>query len=140
MGTNFDFLDGTHVGKRSASGAFCWDCNTTLCKQGNKGVHYCESEWYDACPICHKKVNEEDKDWGAMGRELGFNKSKPKAKKGVKSCASFSWAVDPVRVFLKRKDTIIIDEYGRKHTLEEFKQILKECPIQFYDTIGVEFC
>ena len=155
MGTNFYFIgyksdDGeilldTHIGKRSAAGPYCWDCRTTLCKGGNKGVHYYEP-WYDNCPGCGKPRINETFDNSTAGRELGFNKSKPVLKTGIASCCSFGWGIPPenVALFLFRNNfsrckKIIEDEYGSKYTYEEFMDVLKECPIRFYDMIGKEF-
>ena len=28
-----------HIGKRCASGWWCWDCGVTLCKGGNSKIH-----------------------------------------------------------------------------------------------------
>ena len=144
MGTNFYMLkkatglQSNHIGKRSAAGMYCWDCNQSLCKTGNNGVHQGKSEWHSSCPKCGKKFIEEDFNNSSAGRELGFNKSKPKAKKGVASCSSFRWAIDPEE-FLKSKIKVIKDEYGQKFTREEFEQILLECPIQYNESIGQAF-
>lgn len=52
MGTNFYTIDITknekidhmdpefHIGKRSAAGLYCWDCDITLCKDGKEFVHH----------------------------------------------------------------------------------------------------
>jgi len=161
MGTNF-YLRGHghtddpqyHIGKRSTAGQYCWDCDITLCRKGNSGIHG-ESSWHDACPKCGKKPREESLSEGAVGRELGFNKSEPKKKSGVSSAASFTWAMPPHIVLhdgfekethclhcgqkFKEEDKIIESEYGDIYTLEEFKQILEECPIRFIHSIGEWF-
>jgi len=150
MGTNFylvkklkecnnDMNPECHIGKRSAAGLYCWDCGVTLCKGS---VHY-DDGWYDKCPKCGKKPKKETLDNGAAGRELGFNKSKPAPKTGVKSCSSFRWDMEPDNVLKMKCRAIakpICDEYGRKYTLKEFKEILEECPIIFTDSIGKDFC
>jgi hypothetical protein len=161
MGTNFYTLSGIHAGKRSAAGPYCWDCGITLCKDGNDGIHkscnhpniLCNCKWYDACPNCGKKtisrlsrydilkgkkVKLEDLNNSSAGRELGFNTSKPKKKKGVASCSSFSWSMDPEK-FNKSKIKFIKDEYGRKFTRKEFQDILEECPVQYTNMTGIEF-
>lgn len=132
MGTNFYMLTGQHVGKRSAAGMYCWDCDITLC-QGR--VHYGDP-YYDACPKCGKTRETEGMDDSAAGRELGFNKSVPAAKAGVRSCSSFTWANEPSSL---EGVAVIEDEYGRRYTRQEFREMLEECPIQFTDSIGVEF-
>jgi len=138
MGTNF-YRKGYihtddprfHIGKRSAAGYYCWDCKVTLCKGGKDRVHY-DDDWYDKCPICGKEPKDEG--WNSSaGRELGFNKTKPKTKTGVASCSSFTWARELGKI---RK---IQDEYGKHFTREEFQEMLLECPIQYHDSMGQEF-
>jgi hypothetical protein len=34
----------------------------------------------------------------------------------------------------------VVDEYGRKFTAEEFEKLLAECPIQFVNSVGEDFC
>jgi len=148
MGTNFYFSHygydedeerGQHIGKRSAAGYYCWDCKTTLCEDGILGVHHGKN-FFDKCPLCGKVKKEESLSKSSAGRELGFNKTAPRAKTGVRSCSSFTWAINPAELdnFPKRKK-LIQNEYGDRFTLAEFLQILQECPIQFFDLIGKEF-
>ena len=169
MGTNFYIRghrrsDEHHIGKRSAAGAYCWDCGVTLCKTGKSGVHqgcrvkghqmFCNCGWYDACPKCGKAPATEGLDKGAAGRELGFNKSTPQEKTGVASCSSFNWAMasGDIPEKLKEagvcpccnrehedKDKVIENEYGDLFTWGEFLKILEECPIQYTEMIGQEF-
>lgn len=136
MGCNFYTTRDKHIGKRSAAGMYCWDCGITLCKAGEKGVHMGE-DWYDECPRCDQKPEKEKLEESSAGRELGFNKSKPKKKKGVASCSSFTWAVRPAEILLRIKK--VKDEYDRVYSREEFVKILSECPIQYTDSIGVDF-
>ncbi len=135
MGTNF-YQGNKHIGKRSAAGFYCWDCKVTLCAQGDSKVHYDESSWYLECPKCGKKPIAEAIDHSAAGRELGFNTGKPLVKTGVASCSSFSWAMDQSAL---KPGIKIRDEYGVYYTMAEFKQILDECPIQLYGSIGMDF-
>lgn len=146
MGTNFylmsasknrDLDPSTHIGKRSAAGPYCWDCRTTLCSAGEKGVHYERHSWLDACPKCGKKHKPERLQDGAAGRELGFNSKPFSRKKGVASCSSFSWAMPESRLERVRK---VKDEYGRVYTKRQFMEMLEECPIRYTDMIGKEFC
>lgn len=152
MGTNY-YINGQHIGKRSAAGLYCWDCKTTLCKDGEEGVHTGKSEWHDACPVCGAIAKEEKLDESTAGRELGFNKTKSQKKTGVASCSSFSWAMSEVDFYVvaanrtivnsicgKGLDKSIRDEYGDSFSLKEFRQVLEECPIQYFDSIGVCFC
>lgn len=149
MGTNFfilsedGFTGNIHIGKRSAAGWYCWDCKMTLCKGGESLVHF-ESGWYDKCPVCGKEVIVEPICDGEIGRELGFNKSELKAKKGVKSCCSFSWAItmeDFCKAIGQREDDdkIIVNEYGDKFTISEFSSMLDGCPIKYTGSIGKRF-
>jgi hypothetical protein len=151
MGTNFYFADRPdesdnsgvlrsmdtryHIGKRSAAGLYCWDCGVSLCKGR---VHY-DDGFYDKCPKCGKKRKKETIENSSAGRELGFNRRKPKPKRGVCSCSSFTWATDPMKTIDVAIRGGIVDEYGSHYTLEEFDMVLKECPIQFFDSIGKEF-
>lgn len=144
MGTNFYYRDKTkqliHIGKRSAAGAYCWDCHITLCKGGDDAVHTNDSDWHTACPVCGKKYKPESLEESATGRELGFNKHKPHVKKGVSSCSSFNWAVSPQDFFLTIRPEHIEDEYGHKYNFKHFVDVLKECPIVYYQSIGADFC
>ena len=161
MGTNF-YIRGHrydddphyHIGKRSAAGLFCWDCNVTLCKGGLEMIHKGRHEWHKNCPVCGKKPQRKDSiSSGSVARELGFDKSKPAPKKGVTGCASFSWAMEPKDLLEGEvplgkcptcegpfeDDKVIEDEYGTLYTLDEFKAVMSECPVQFRDSIGQQF-
>lgn len=155
MGTNFYLLNGTHIGKRSAAGSYCWDCGITLCKGGNEAVHMgyrssahesgckgdlaCMCGWHKTCPKCGKNLIKEDFNTSSAGRELGFNKSKPKKKTGVATCSSFSWAINPEKFKISQVQ-YVRDEYKRKYTRKEFQDVLSECPIQYTNSIRVAFC
>ena len=144
-----------HIGKRSAAGPYCWDCKTTLCKEGEDAIHFsARNEFHKSCPKCGKKPKEESMDSSTGGRELGFNKEKPARKSGVASCMSFTWAMDPLHLLeggvttlgecpcCKRPfpdDKIIEDEYERTYSMTEFKEVLEECPIQYKDSVGQRF-
>jgi hypothetical protein len=154
MGTNFYFgKRGIHIGKRSAAGPYCWDCGVTLCdsasdhwerrtRYGQDAVHFGNGDgWLDSCPICGGTANDESIESSSAGRELGFNKSAPAKKVGVASCSSFSWAMSPKEFqheFLRSRKRIF-DEYGRKYTRDEFRDVLSECPIKSYSSVGHEF-
>ena len=155
MGTNYyvrgfksqDSMDPKfHIGKRSAAGIYCWDCGVTLCKDGPTRVHndkcphlgtFCNCRWHEKCPSCGQKPQVEGLGDGAVGRELGFNKSVPKKKAGIASCSSFSWCMDPKK-FLKKRVTVW-NEYGDNFSRAEFMKILEECPIQSTGSIGQWF-
>lgn len=158
MGTNFYFgmsreEAGVHIGKRSAAGLYCWDCGVSLCNQsrdmwngkylyGHDAIHYSNSDenWIDYCPICGNKPIEESMKNSTGGRELGFNKNKPQRKTGVATCSSFTWAVSPKRfVDLMKSKAPIYDEYGEFYTRKDFREVLSECPIKFYKSVGIVF-
>ena len=105
MGTNFYFRGHRdddnpefHIGKRSAAGLYCWDCRITLCREGESKVHK-RPTWYNSCPSCGQMPVKESLEVSAVGRELGFNKSQPRFKVGVKGCSSFSWAMESEKLF-----------------------------------------
>ena len=126
-----------HIGKRSAAGWYCWDCGITLCKEGNTKVHAGKADWHHFCPICGVMPRTETLENSAAGKELGFNKSKPTIKTKVTSCSSFTWAMEP-ETMVKHK--FIYDEYGAMFTKEQFiVMLLKDCPIQYYHSLGEEF-
>ena len=132
MGTNF-YIRGHqdtmspefHIGKRSAAGLYCWDCKRTLWL------------WFEDKHLCQTS-----------------NKNEPSKKTGVASCSSFSWAINPTRFRdalkeikkcsccdreYENPEKVIEDEYKRLYTKKEFDQILKECPVQYFDMIDKEF-
>jgi hypothetical protein len=155
MGTNFYLKEDEsfHIGKRSAAGWYCWNCGITLCKGGEEQIHYgkgMEDGWWQSCPECDQEREQESTSESSVGRELGFNKSDPCRKTGVKSCSSFSWAMKPNKLTdlieymfdalkVSPDTTVILDEYGNEFTWERFKEVLSECPVQFYHSIGKEF-
>lgn len=152
MGCNFYLVDCNaqgsekreiHIGKRSAAGQYCWDCNQTLCKQGEDGIHLSESQWFQLCPKCGKKPQRENIDDNSVGRELGFNKTSPQKKHGAASCSSFSWAIYPYEladIMTENHVDTIVDEYGTEYTYSGFMDVLSECPVQFFKSIGTDFC
>jgi hypothetical protein len=153
MGTNFYIgredgnPRGIHIGKRSAAGIYCWDCNETLCGTGKAGIHHGNSDkWLDKCPSCGKARTEEGIGESSAGKELGFNRQSGR-KTGVKSCSSFTWAIeDPIEFILSLKNSKaskgieIFDEYDRKISKKDFlKIVLEDCPVRYYEAIGQEF-
>jgi hypothetical protein len=110
MGTNFYTIDDIHIGKRSAAGLYCFDCEVTLCKNGEDAIHQGSSGWYNTCPKC--------------------------GKVGLDTCTSFTWAIDPVDIMTTKA---FKDEYDRLYSLTEMITILQRCPIHFYAAIGESF-
>jgi len=124
MSTNF-YLDKQrkkHIGKRSAAGLYCWDCNISLCKKGADYVHHWtkKEDWYKSCPKCGKSYE--------IGNKLG---------KGVSPCTSFTWAIK--REDISKRKRFIYDSNGKKWTIKEFNKMVNECPIQFTHYIGQNF-
>jgi len=149
MGTNFYLVEskktsksrkepdgeerGLHIGKRSAAGWYCWDCDVSL-TEGR--VHSGKALVLDRCPYCHEQPKKEELGSSSAGRELGFNKNEPQRKTGVRSCSSFTWALTLEKFFKLKGD--IKDEYDRVYTRAEFLEMLDECPLMFF-SIGREF-
>lgn len=147
MGTNFyagDFDPETHsdmdpkfhIGKRSAAGLYCWDCDLTLCEGGPDRVHSGRVPFATACRECGQEPAQESIRDSAAGRELGVNTAVAMRKTGVRSCGSFSWAMPPERL---EGIAEIVDEYGRRYTRQAFLDMLSECPIRFTSSIGQWF-
>ena len=140
MGTNFYFdeprNEDTHIGKRSAAGLFCWDCEITLCMGGPNAVHEDTHEWFDRCPMCGKEPEKEGVK-GSVGRELGWNDQPMVRKHGVRSCSSFTWDMPPLEVVEQiNSGREVYDEYGRTVKLQE---VMRECPIHIFTMLGRAF-
>lgn len=145
MGTNFYLMSHRdedhpdfHIGKRSAAGLYCWDCNVTLCKDGEYGIHKSTSNFFSKCPKCGKSFDGKSLEEGSVAVELGFAQPyEKKERKGVKPVSSFTWAMLPEKLKRKRK---VVDEYGRVYTKKQFQEIvLDNCPITFFESIGKWF-
>ena len=82
---------------------------------------------------------ENSSSESAIGRELGFNKSKPAPRHGVAGCCSFNWAMHPYQFWkLAIGGAIIKDEYYGYMRASGFARVLSECPIRFL-SIGENF-
>lgn len=143
MGTNYYLIGtGKHVGKRSAAGYYCFDCGRTLCSGGDNSVHFGDTGWHDNCPSCGSVPITEKIGESTVGIELGFNKNITEQKQGVRSCSSFTFAIDEKRLkypMVIRWARVVKDEYGSIYTMKQFMKILNACPIKFYHMIGKEF-
>jgi len=124
MGTNFYLKSGQHIGKRSAVGYYCWDCQIK-----------CEGE---KCPNCGKIFEGNVMAEGAVAVELGFAKPYTQnERKGVRRVSSFTWDVDPM---LHQLPSELVDEYGKTYSFRKFKeQVLANCPIQIFTEVGRNF-
>jgi hypothetical protein len=134
----------THIGKRSAAGLYCWDCNETLVIGGKDAIHT-DAGMYKKCPKCGKAPGEKSPfTEGAAAVELGFAKPRVRRPVGVQSCASFTWAQpeDGVIAFMQQhlNHAVVIDEYGRISSGETFLEMLEcNCPVRFHDSVGQLF-
>ena len=104
-----------HIGKRSAAGEYCEKCGVTLCKGGEREVHFSNTEWYKECPSCHSREH-------------------------IKYVCSFTWTMrrhldELMRlVSEKNKEKVVVDEYGEEFTAEEFlSKELNNCVITNQD-------
>lgn len=159
MGTNFFFGEARlyddddhylerHIGKRSAAGLYCWDCQRTLCPGGNAFVHRGgrgTPEWPTVCSQCGAK-HAPTGPWtkgNPAAVELGLAKSNDRKPSGIAGAASFSWAIAPTDIrerIYADPEISVVDEYGRKMTGHEFLEMVDiNCPIQFTDFVGRVF-
>ena len=114
MSTNFywiktpDLLP-NHIGKRSAAGLYCYDCGTTLNWYGTTHVHDGGWHWHKQCPYCGKAVTT--------------------------GACSFTWSMMNQRKCIENyangeQHKIIVDEYERQYTAQEFLEEIKGCAIE----------
>ena len=125
MGTNFYWKQGfygevtdyndprKHIGKRSAAGAYCWQCGISLKVNHTKDIHKNGSLLWVECPSCGE------------GRERAF-------------CSSFTWTMMihywRLKSMLHSGDErkAIEDEHGNEYTASEFLfQELRGVAIEF---------
>lgn len=158
MGTNFywrsgagellplpDDEDARHIGKRSAAGPYCWDCDVTLIVGGNSKIHHSGSITLNNCPKCGAPwIKNRGLSEGPAAIELGFAQPAVTRPTGVRGTSSFSWAQEPERVGAicekHAEEQIVEDEYGRLLTGREFlDMLLANCAVQFTEWIGQEF-
>ena len=133
-----------HIGKRSAAGAYCWDCRLTLCRDGEARIHFQNSGFHKSCPRCHKQPPKPSWEQGnGAAVELGFAKPNKQRPSGVTYVSSFSWAQDPKSVLAACKNNYtacVEDEYGKVYSGQEFVAMLEfQCPIQSTDSVGQRF-
>jgi len=154
MGTNYylyrnpDEAEGKHVGKCSAAGLYCWDCHQTLAGGGDVKKVHMEIKPLPACPKCGKKVALtpwlspkgnllKANEFNPVLVQLGLQKpGETPLPTGIAGASSFTWAM-PIE---EAKGHTLIDEYEQVYTWEDFeRKVLAYCPIQFTDSIGVDF-
>lgn len=147
-----------HIGKRSAAGSYCWDCGIPLVKtprtpyMGDSGrwtssnIHGGrEDNRLSSCPDCGAEQGSTRlTDAGSpAGIELGFARPLATRPRGVAGASSFSWTQEPARVLLDclrwPNESLVIDEYGRIYTGEEFLKMIFLVPLWFTESIGGVF-
>jgi len=121
MSTNYYFTNSAeerddpkvHIGKRSAAGAWCDRCGSTLTRDGTQYVHKSSSRQLDACPICYTSRDD------------------------FKAACSFTLSmmahVDTLKelAVLAPDVTIVADEYGRLFTASQMLEIIDDCKMIF---------
>jgi hypothetical protein len=148
MGTNFhatrdgDGVEAAHLGKRSAAGLYCWDCDLTLCAGGIDGIHQSASSWHAVCPRCGSSPVPRDEE-GGLATEL-WGKTRATRPSGVRSCSSFTWSQQPEAVGrfcqVYADEDVIEDEYGGQLTGHAFLDMLAaNVAVQFTHALGQEF-
>ena len=112
-----------HIGIRNVAGLYCFNCNRTLCKDGEGQIHQGKGKWFSCCPICN--------------RDKGVDV--------ISLANSFTWGNTFYNTFIRLKTDKslkgkpVIDEYGEEYTMRDFKLLLVKCPIQFFNMIGISF-
>ena len=108
-----------HIGKRSAAGAYCNDCGTTLCEDGTRDVHSSKKQtsafdtrgWFNECPGC------------------GIPRSE------LKGCTSFTWTLMKHKwnlvELLDSDEKVVVNEYDEEFTAKEFLDELSSVRIEF---------
>lgn len=156
MGTNFYWKDKPedaddmdpqwHIGKRSAAGMYCWDCDATLCEGGKAAIHQSRYGFHEQCPKCGQAPTKEGLDVpNPVSVELGFSSPRDGRPTGVRGTSSFSWAQDAEAARASCEQNMdseaVVDEYGRVSTGREFLRMLRSnCAVEFHDSVGRYFC
>jgi hypothetical protein len=165
MGTNYYAYDVKskeqlyHIGKRSAAGHFCWDCGMSsknIAKDnwdkkpyiyGTRAIH-CggfeenrlnnEPTDLEYCPVCGKPFHVDKEEVNAMFAELGFSKQPNRTNN---TTCSFMFGISPYVLsdVMSNENICVIDEYGRELTKEEFKEVIQNCGVKYYDFVGEDF-
>lgn len=133
-----------HIGKRSAAGLYCYDCDVTLCPGGKARIHMSDEEWPKACPKCGATQADEGLRAGPVAVELGFAAPREERPTGVRGTSSFSWAQSPEAVRrtceAHMDDEVIVDEYERRMTGRAFLAMLRaNCAVEFTGSVGEWF-
>lgn len=119
--------DYSHIGKRSAAGLYCYSCNSWFHDPANCDKR--EPDERRTCKYCGK--GPEDVMSRAASMELGFSEAEAdRPESGVKGTCSFGWANWPDEVYRIALTApvdmpLVIDEYGRTMTGQEFLTMMR---------------
>lgn len=161
MGCNFYWkTDSAHIGKRYASGPYCYNCyiheiikkrlfRAISVKRITERVKIILPNFIKAlllaniekirCPICGAVYVDEPIPVGAA-LELGFRQKPLQFTGGLHSSSGFIFTQEPEKIEQQLKaGNGVVDEYGREHSPNEFRQILAGCIIKDYGSIGQVF-
>ncbi|MBI4276661.1 hypothetical protein HY629_02355 [Candidatus Uhrbacteria bacterium] len=134
-----------HLGKRSASGLYCYDCDISLATGAPGGMnpaknpHMNTGPGYKECPGCGKQRTNtalfNPELWKPTPEEIVAEHASP-----VRYSHSFSYAKPPEEIAAFPDDTIVIDEYGRTSTMAEFRrEVIEKATFLFTHSVGVVF-
>jgi hypothetical protein len=116
---------GNHIGKRWATGIWCWDCKIKA-EHDSIGLF-----WY--CPKCNQRCSEKTL-YNPVMRELGFDREKETKHSGVDGANGFIWQAKNKKDALKLLKGIkkVKTEYGKYWSIKRFW-------IMFNDVIKEDF-
>lgn len=133
MGCNFywrsDTDDKIHIGKRIASGPYCYNCRIKIEYAGDR----------TRCHRCGTRYKDEPIP-AAAALELGFREEPVQFIVGVHSSSGFIFAQKPQDIAQQLKaGKSVVDEYDHEYSPNEFRRIIKGCVIHDYNFIGQNF-
>lgn len=127
-----------HIGKRSASGGYCYTCGATRHRYGTDEVH----GKYNANPRYIFGKEQNINAWEKECEEYYHKKCPCCGKEFTKSTTSFRWTLMIHKKLIEeiansksereREQKIIVDEYGKEFTAQEFLDATHS-PIEFQD-------
>ena len=153
MGTNFYLLDGRHLGKRSAAGQYCTNCDINLVTGQPGGADFGMNP-------------SDDRNPHAISRYEGMNQACPNCKafrptdtpfyqpelcrpteaetnaeliEVVQQVYSFSYAAQPWDIHALSRQRKVVSEYGDKTTIQEFEDMVAGAKFWFTSSVGREF-
>lgn len=135
-----------HIGKRSGSGLYCYDCGVPLVEEVVCGVEHCgyipRSNW--CAEAVHGPFVQTLAECPRCGGVKGEACRGPDGRlRGVAGSTSFNWAQEPARVIrlcLASPDAdLVCDEYGMTLTGQRFLDLVLLAPLWFTDSVGKAF-